>query len=86
MNIPTITTTSGNPQLVGAGFGGGGAAEVALLGPAGGGGAGLVGLLGPAGGFAAVRGAVSTAVDARNAPDSDWSSPFLGSLTWFSLC
>src|SRR5882762_9780693 len=77
MNIPTTTTASGNPQLVGAGAGGRGAGGVALL--------------GPAGGFAAVRGAESTAVDAPtdsrgNAPVPDWPCPFLGSVTWFSLC
>jgi hypothetical protein len=86
MNIPTTTTASGNSQLVGAGVGSGGADEVALLGPAGGGGADEVALLGPAGGFAAVRGAESTAVDVPadsrgGAPVSDWSCPFLGSVT-----
>jgi len=71
MNIPTTTTASGNPQLVGAG---------------GGGGLGGVALLDPAGALAAVRGAASTAVDAPadargNAPVSGWSCPFLGSVT-----
>src|SRR5882672_6227794 len=72
MNIPTTTTASGNPHLVGAAAGGGGAGDVALLDP--------VGVLAAVCGVE--RRAVDTPPDSRGgAPVADWSCPFRGSVT-----